>query len=87
MYVMTIASFKKIFFLRKELDNKQKTINNLLNIINYMHRHSNEPGNNFSKNTNAQPVQINAKAGERFQTRNRTKLTNENNKYKDFTLN
>ena len=52
-----------------------------------MHRHSNEPGNNFSKNTNAQPVQINAKAGERFQTRNRTKLTNENNTYKDFTLN
>ena len=52
-----------------------------------MHRHSNEPGNNFFKNTNAQPVQINPKAGERFQTQNRKKLTNENNTYKDFTLN
>ena len=63
MYVLTIASFKKISFFKERA------------------------GNNFSKNTNAQPVQINAKAGERFQTQNRKKLTNENNTYKDFTLN
>ena len=65
-------------FLRKELDNKQKTIDNLLNTINYMHRNSNEPGNNFYKNTNAQPVQINTKAGERFKTQNRNNLPVEN---------
>ena len=48
----------EVLLLRKELGNKQKTIDNLLNIINYMHRNSNKPANNFYKNTNAQPVQI-----------------------------
>ena len=54
-------------FLRKELDNKHKIIDNLLNIINYIHRNSNEPGKNLYKNTNAQPVQTNATTDERFQ--------------------
>ena len=52
-----------------------------------MHRNSNEPGNIFYKNTNSQPVQINAAAGERFQTQNRNNSTVENNTYKDITLN
>ena len=43
----------KVFFLRKELDNKQKTIDNLLNIINSMHRNSDEAGNNFYETENA----------------------------------
>ena len=39
--VLIIGFFHKgVLFFRKELDNKQKTINNLLNIINYMHRNS-----------------------------------------------
>ena len=63
---------EEVNFLRKELDNKQKTIDNLLNIINCMHRNSSQPGNNFYKTTNAQSVQINATAEERrFQTQNR----------------
>ena len=72
MYVLTIGFFhEEVLFLRIELDNKQKTIGNLLN-INYMRRNSNEPCNNFYKTTNAQTVQINAAAGERrFQTQNR----------------
>ena len=44
----------------RELDHKQKTINNLLKIINYMHANSNESGENINKNTNTQPIQINA---------------------------
>ena len=71
--------FHEVLFLRKELGNKQKTINNLLNIINDMHRNSNRPcnnsnklGNNSYKNTNAQPVQISVTAEEGFhQTQNR----------------
>ena len=71
---------QEVLFLRKELDNKQKTIDNLLNIITHMYRNSNEPGNNFYENKNAQSVQINATAGERrFQTQNRNNLTVENN--------
>ena len=77
----------KVFFLRKELDNKQKTIDNLLNIINSMHRNSDEAGNNFYETENAQSVQINATGVERrFQTENRNNLTVENNAYKDITL-
>ena len=52
MYVLT-SGFSRSPFLRKKPDNKQKTIDNLLNVINCMHRDSNEPGNNFYKNTNA----------------------------------
>ena len=77
---------EEVLFLRKELDNKQKIIHNLLNIINRMYRNSNESGNNFYETTNAQSVQINATAGERpFQTQNRNDLTVENNAYKDIT--
>ena len=56
---------EEVLFLRKELDNKQKKIDNLLNIISYMHRNTNEPGNNFYKITNAQTVSINTTARER----------------------
>ena len=49
-----------------------------------MHRNSNKHGKNFYKNTNAQPVQINATAEERFQTQNRNNLTIKNNTYKDI---
>ena len=71
MYVLPIGFFTKKSILRKELDNKQKTIDNLLSIINYMLRNSNEPGNNFYKTTNGQTVQVNATTGERrFQTQN-----------------
>ena len=77
---------EEVLFI-KELDNKQKTIDNLSNIINHMHRNSNEPSNNFYKNRNDQPVQINATAGERFQTQNRNNLTVKNNTYEDITLN
>ena len=52
-----------------------------------MHRNSNGPRNNFYKNTNVQPVQINATTGERFQTQNRKSLTVKNNTYKYITLN
>ena len=41
----------------------------------------------FYKNTNAQPVNINATAKVRFQTQSRNNLTVENNTYKDITLN
>ena len=76
-------STKKSFFLRKELENKQKTIDNLLN-INYMHPNSNEPGNNSYKTANAQSGQINATSGEQhFQMQNRNNLTVGNNTYKD----
>ena len=87
MYVLTIGFFTKKSILRKELDNKQKTTDNSLSIINYMLRNSNEPGNNFYKTTNAQIVQINAATRERrFQTQNWNNLTVENNAYKDITL-
>ena len=49
-------------FLREEPHNKQKNIDNLLNIINYMHTNSNKSGEDFHKNTNADPVHINTKA-------------------------
>ena len=62
MYVLT-SGFSRSPFLRKKPDNKQKTTDNLLNVINCMHRDSNEPGNNFYKNTNAQFVKINTTAG------------------------
>ena len=44
---------KEVIFLRKELDNTQKTIDNLLNITNYIHTKSNESGQIFYKITNA----------------------------------
>ena len=73
-------SREEVPFLRKELDNKQKTINNLLNVVNYKHKNSNEPGNDFYETANAQFVQINATAGERrFQTQKKNNLTVENN--------
>ena len=49
-------------FLREELYNKQKIIDNLLNILNYMHTNSNKSGEDFHKNTSADPIHINTKA-------------------------
>ena len=62
--------------------NKQNTVDNLLNKHHiYMCRNSNKPGKIFNKNTNAQPVQINATAEKRFQTQKRNNLTVKNNTY------
>ena len=41
--------YEEILFLRKVLDHKQKTIDNLLIIINHMHTSSNESGEIFTK--------------------------------------
>ena len=41
--------YEEILFLRKELDHKQKTIDNLLKIINHMNTNSNESGENIQK--------------------------------------
>ena len=55
-------------------------------MINYRHRNSSEPGNNFHKTKNAKSVQINATAGEwRFQTQNRNNVTVESSAYTDKT--
>ena len=51
-----IPSKYEVSFLRKKLSNKQKIIDNLSNIINYMHKNSNWSGDNFYKNTNGQLV-------------------------------
>ena len=51
-------------------------------MINYRHRNSSEPGNNFHKTKNAKSVQINATAGEwRFQAQNRNNVTVESSAY------
>ena len=48
MYVLTTIGFStKKSFLRKELDNKQKTIEFIKH--HKLHGNSNEPGNNFYK--------------------------------------
>ena len=61
--VLTIGFFyEEILFLRRELDHSQKAIVNLLNIISYMDTNSNECSENIYKNTNTQPIQINATA-------------------------
>ena len=52
-----------------------------------MQRNSKKPGKYFYKNMNAQSVQINAAAGERFETQNRNNPTVQNSTYKDITLN
>ena len=52
-----------------------------------MHTNLNESGENFDKNTNAQPVQINPTAEKRFQTKSKKNLTVEINTYKDITPN
>ena len=75
--------YEEILFLRRELDHKQKTVDNLLKIINYMHTNSNESGENIHKNTNTQPIQINATAEEQA----RNNLTVDNIKYKYIPLN
>ena len=63
IYVLKIDFFnEEILFLRRELDHKQKSIDSLLKIINYMHTNSNESGENIHKNTNTQPIQINVTA-------------------------
>ena len=41
--------YEEIFLFRKDLDHKQKTIDNLLKIINHMHTNSNESGENIQK--------------------------------------
>ena len=62
--------------------NKQNTVGNLLNKHHiYMCRNSSKPGKIFNKNTNAQPVQINATAEKRFQTQKRNNLTVKSNTY------
>ena len=75
--------YEEILFLRRELDHKQKTINNLVKIINYMHTNSNESGENIHKNTNTQPIQINATAEEQ----GRNNVTVNIIMYKDIPLN
>ena len=75
--------YEEILFLRKELNYKQKTIDNLLKIINYMHVNWNESGENIHKNTNIQPIQINATTEE--QGRNNLKVDDVT--YKDIPLN
>ena len=63
---------EEVLFLRRELVKKQKTIDSLLNIINYMHTNSNKSnksGENIYKNTNAHPIQINGTAEESKITR------------------
>ena len=68
MYVLKIDFFyEEILFLRRELDHKQKIIDNLLKIINYRHKNSNESGENIHKNTDTQPIQINATAEEQVE--------------------
>ena len=56
--------YEEILFLRKVLDHKQKTIDNLLKIINHMYANQNESGENIHKNANTQPIQINATSEE-----------------------
>ena len=56
--------YEEIFLFRKDLDHKQKTIDNLLKIINHMHTNSNESGENIHENTNTHPILINATAEE-----------------------
>ena len=75
--------YEEILFLRKELDHKQKTIDNLSKIINHMHTNSNESGENIHKNTNTQPIQINATAEEQ----GRNNVTVDDITYNDIPLN
>ena len=70
-------------WLRRELDHKQKTIDNLLKILNDMHTNSNESCENIHENTNTQPIQINATAEEQ----GRNNLTVAGITYKDIPLN
>ena len=63
MYWRYIFLWRNLFLI-KELDYKQKAIDNLVKIINYMHTNSNKSGENIHKNTNTQPIQINATAKE-----------------------
>ena len=74
---------EEVLFLRRELVNKQKTIDSLLNIINYMHTNSNKSDENIYKNTNAHPTQINGTAEEQ----GNENLTVEDNTYKDISRN
>ena len=75
--------YEEILFLRKELDHKQKTIDNLSKIINHMHTNSNESGENIHKNMNTQPIQINATAEEQ----GRNNVTVDDITYNDIPLN
>ena len=83
MYVLTIEPFMKNPFLRKDLDHKQTTIDNLLKIINHMQANSNESGENIHKNTNTQPTQINARAEEQ----GRNNVTVDDIAFKDIPMN
>ena len=84
MYVLNIDFFmKKSSNLRKELDHKQKTIDNLLKIINQMHANSNESGENIHKNANTQSIQINATAEEQ----GRNNITIDDITYQNIPLN
>ena len=83
MYWRWFFFFIKKSFLRKELDHKQKTINNLLKIMNHMDANSNESGENIHKNTNTQPIQMNATAEEQ----SRNNITVDDITYKYIPLN
>ena len=75
--------YEEILFLSRELDHKQRTIDNLLKIINDMHTNSNESGENIKRIwTNTQPIQINA-----TEEQGRNNLTVDDNTYKDIPLN
>ena len=67
MYVLTVGFFeKKSFFQRKNWTIHEKTIGNLLNIINYMYTNPNESGENFSKNLCVKSVRIRSFSGPYF---------------------
>lgn len=48
------------------MHNKQKNIDNLLNMISYIHTNPNKFGANSNKNTDAMSAQINLIAGKGF---------------------
>ena len=75
--------YEEILVLRGELDHKQKTIDNLLKIINSMHTNSNKSGDNIHKNTNTHFIQINATTEEQ----SRNNLAVDDITYKGIPLN
>ena len=74
--------YEEILFLRKDLDHKQKTIDNLLKIINHMHANSKKSRENIHKNMNSQPIQINTTTKEQ----GRNNITVDDITYKDIPL-
>ena len=68
--------YEEMLFWRKELDHKQKTIGNLLKIINHMHT-------SIHKNTNTQTICINATA----EAQGRKNVTVDDITYKGIPMN